>query len=340
MEQSSVIRILTFLRILLDETDEKHPLSREEIEAHLAKMGITINRKTFYSYIEQLKAFGYEIESIKTDKFGYYIKKRTFQFAQAKLLVDAVQSSRFIEKDISEELISAIGGLLSKYQSAELKRKLYMDEQSKSLNKELYKIVDTIYEAIRLDRQIGFRYADLRLDIKNETIKQFRKDGKQYVVSPYSLVWAQDNYYVVTHYPEYAGLTNFRVDRIDSIIMLSDKRVKLKEATQDADFSLSQYVSNIFSMYRGETQKVRLRLHKELLNTFIDRFGSKADFKRINQEWIEVNVDVQVSPPFYAWVFQFKDKVVIEAPTQVITDYTNHLLDSYSNYKGESNGKI
>jgi predicted DNA-binding transcriptional regulator YafY len=148
MKKSGIARLFAFMQILYDLTDEENPKTREEIEDLLKKNDIEMNRKTFYTYIEELKAAGIDVASKKTDKYYYYINRRQFDFAETKLLIDAVQSARFITKEKSEELIKKIGKLMSLYQAADLKRKLYMSERTKTVNKNIYKNVDEIHDAI------------------------------------------------------------------------------------------------------------------------------------------------------------------------------------------------
>jgi len=318
-------RMLSFIQVLKDHTDEEHPKTRLEIEKLLLEQGIEINRKTFYSYIEELRLANMDIVSIKKDKFYYYVKDRHFNFAESKLLIDAVQSSRFISKDKSEELILKIGQLMSLYQASDLKRKLYMGERTKTFNKNVYRNVDIIQEAIGKNRQISFRYFDYYLDSNHQHRKQFRKQGKQYVVSPYSLVWAEDNYYVVSFYDQHQGLTNFRVDRLDSIVMIQKSRASLREVTGQDDFSIARYSQNIFSMFYGKTQRCTICFDMDLLNTAIDRFGQVGEFKRIDEKSFSVSAEVQVSPTFFGWIFQFGDKIKICEPKSVVEQFKDYL---------------
>ncbi len=322
---SSSAKLFTFLQVLYDLTDEEHPKTREELEEALLPFGITLNRKTFYNYIETLQSVGIDIHRKKTDHFRYYVASRHFDFAESKLLIDAVQSSNFINKEKSEALIEKISKLNSLYQAANLKRKLYMSERSKSLTKNIYQNVDVIFEAIVKNKKISFRYFDFYLDVNHQKKKRFRKDGKQYVASPYSLVWAQDNYYVVSYFPEHEGLSNFRIDRMDHIVILDEKRVNVDVASGVANFNISRYSQNIFSMFSGKTQTIVLKCDNDLLSAAIDRFGFHASMKRDSDDCFVVEAAVQVSPTFYAWLFQFHEKVQLLSPTDAVNGYKEYL---------------
>jgi predicted DNA-binding transcriptional regulator YafY len=332
--QNNVMRILTFLHILQKHTDSKHALSREELTQLLAEAGYDVNRKTFYEYIKQLIQVGYPVVALKSGNFGYYLPATPFSFAQAKLLVDAVQTSRVLPKETSTELIGKISSTMSQYESAQLRRKLYLSERPKTINKNIYQHIDKIYEAISNNRRVSFRYFDWILNHKNEKEKRYRHDGLEYKVSPYSLVWADDNYYMVAHYPSHDALSNFRVDRMDLVMICDEKRVPLSQATNDADFNLPLYSQRLFSMFVGKTQQVTMLIDADLLSAMLDRFGHHANLKRVNGQ-IEVNVSLEVSPPFLAWIFQFKDKIKILSPHEVQAQFLAHIRSVLTQYEGE-----
>jgi len=329
--QNNVVRILTFLHLLQKHTDEKHPLTRKELTELMEEKGFSLNRKTLYEYVKQLSDVGYPIVVKKSGDYGYYLINTPFSFAQAKLLVDAVQTSRVLEKDTSVQLISNIASLMSQYESAQLKRKLYMSERPKTFNKNIYDLIDKIHGAIQDNRQLSFRYFDWTLNHRNEKEKCYRHDGKEYIVSPYSLVWAEDSYYMVAHYPEYEGLSNFRVDRMDLLVVLKSKRVSLSLATNQVDFNLAKYSQRLFSMFVGKVNEVVLLVDEDLLSVMIDRFSNHATYTRKNNK-IEVKVSIEVSPPFLAWVFQFKNKVKILAPDSLQKMFVEHVESVLKQY--------
>lgn len=332
--QNNVVRIITFLQILQKHTDEKNSLSRNQLIEMMEELGFSMNRKTLYEYIKQLKEVGYPIGVNQSKDYGYYLSSEPFSFAQAKLLVDAVQTSKVLEKEMSTQLISNITSSMSKYEASALKRKLYMSEKVKTFNKNIYSMIDKIHEATQQKNKLSFRYFDIVLNHKNEIEKRYRHDGLEYVVSPYSLVWADDNYYMVAHYPKHEGLTNFRVDRMDLVMVKKEKRTSLSEATSQADFSIAKYSQRLFSMFKGEEIEIVLHAKEHLLNVIYDRFGNHATYKR-NNDIIEIKVHVSVSAPFFGWVFQYGDGIQLISPSKVVKEYKNHLHQVLSQYRKE-----
>lgn len=331
--QNNAMRILSLIKVLQQHTDEKHPLTREEITDMLNQQGITYNRKTFYEYIKQLQLAGYPVVTSKKGEYTYYMAAYPFSFAQAKLLVDAVQTTKVLASDMSSQLISNIASTMSQYEAAQLKRKLYMSEQSKTLNKKIYQHIDIIHDAISSHKKIAFRYFDWELNYQNEKVKRYRHEGLEYIVSPYSLVWAQDNYYCVAHYPEHEGLTNFRVDKMDLVLKKDEKRTPLATATKQADFNLALHSQRLFSMFVGKTYQVTLDIDPSLLGAMVDRFGHHAKFKQ-KKNSIEVIVDVEVSPPFLGWIFQFSDKIKITSPASLVEEFKQYTYNVLYHYKG------
>ena len=92
------------MELFMEETDEDHPISRKELEEKLADLGIHAERKSLYNDIETLKNFGMDILYRKEHPEGYYLAERKFALPELKLLVDAVQYSRFITQKKSEKI--------------------------------------------------------------------------------------------------------------------------------------------------------------------------------------------------------------------------------------------
>jgi predicted DNA-binding transcriptional regulator YafY len=329
---SNTHRAFEILKILRIHSDEEHPLTFEDIRQFLLEKELDMNRKTFYADIARLREVGHTINTARSNNFGYYIQSEPFSFAQAKLLVDAVQSSRFISKDMSNELIDHIASLTSTYQAGQLKSRLYVDERSKTLNKSVYTTVDRIQNAITKNRKIRFRYSDTVLNIKNERDRRYRHDGAFYLVSPYMLVWGEDNYYCVGHHEQRDTLSNFRIDRMDNVVIMPEPRISMSVASKDPQFNISKYAQNIFAMYRGYTANVTLQADMDVLSSFSDRFGSSAKYKRLSETRFEITVSVEVSPPFYAFIFQFGDKIEVIAPTKVVEEFKEHVQSTLKQY--------
>ena len=245
---------------------------------------------------------------------------REFELPELKLLVDAVQSSKFITKKKSNELIKKVEGLTSRHLAKQLQRQVYVADRVKAINETIYYNVDTLHNAITQNRQVAFKYYEYTVEKK----KQYRKNGEDYVVSPYALSWVDDNYYLVSHYAKYDGeFTHFRVDRMTDIDILNEKRVEVKNITGDKELNIAKYTRQIFNMFTGDTERVDIRFHNSLINVVIDRFGEDVLITGSNAEEFTISIEVVASPTFIAWLFQFGDKVKILSPNSLAQELKN-----------------
>lgn len=308
------LKPLYIMKILLEQTDEEHTLTISNIIDELSKYDVSAERKSLYSDMELLREFGLDIICKKTKTFDYYIGNRDFELPELKLLVDAVQSSKFITKKKSSELIKKIESLTSRHLAKQLQRQVIVADRVKAINETIYYNVDALHNAIALNRQVAFKYFEYTLEKK----KQYRNNGAEYIVSPYALSWVNDNYYLVSHYAKYEGeLTHFRVDRMADIKMLSEKRVNLMEVIGSNDFNIAKYSQQMFSMFSGAAENIQLLFHASLINVVIDRFGEDIFISKQGDEHFSVSINVAISTAFMAWLFQFGDKVKIMAPKKL-----------------------
>jgi predicted DNA-binding transcriptional regulator YafY len=207
------LKVLYLLKILLENTDEENGMTVKDIIAELDRYGIPAERKSIYSDIEALQFFGVDIVTKRTRTTEYYIANRFFEMPELKLLVDAVQCSKFITHKKSEELIRKLSSLTSRHQSKLLQRQVYVANRVKTMNESIYYNVDRLYSAIAQNKQISFQYFQYTVDKK----KKFRKDGERYITSPYALSWDNENYYLITFSEKYQDFTHYRVDKMSDI---------------------------------------------------------------------------------------------------------------------------
>ncbi len=316
------LKILFIMKILLEKSDEKHPLTVSDIINELDEIGIPAERKSIYSDIELLKEFGLDIICEKA-RANYYIGNRDFELPELKLLVDAVQSSKFITHKKSEELIKKIEKLTSIYEAKELDRQVVVADRVKNMNESIYYNVDEIHKAIQENKQIQFKYFDYNLDKQIE----YRRNGELYKVSPYALTWADDNYYLVAYHERYDDISNFRVDRMNNIEVIEKKRVQMIDQN---DFNIADYSKKIFNMFSGETEEVELQFDNSLINVVIDRFGKDVVIHKNSNGTFRIIVDVVPSDTFLGWLFMFGDNVKILSPVRVI-DKFKEMLKKVSN---------
>jgi len=300
------LKLLLLKRLLEEQSDPSHPLSMAQLIEALAREGVRAERKSVYSDIALLRDFGLDIEMTHDGSgWGYHLASRDFELAELKLLVDAVQGSRFITPKKSRELIGKLAGLTSAHLAGQLERQVVTPERPKSLNESIYYNIDDIHNAIGSGRQISFRYFDY--DLGKE--RSYRRQGARYTMTPLALVWDDDKYYLVCYNAKYDDFTNFRVDRM-SATRLSEEPA---EALDPARFNLAEYIDQRFGMYSGPVVRARLGFDRELVNVVLDRFGARVDLT-VTDGGFEIWADVSESPVFLGWMAQFGDKAEVLAP--------------------------
>lgn len=308
-------KLMTVLYILTHDTDEKHPIGVPEILQKLQEQGINAERKSIYDDIDTLRELGYAVELRRGRGGGYYMAETVFQLAELKLLVDAVQASKFITKTKSRELIRKLERFTSCYKAEELHRQVLVSGRYKASDERIYYRVDTLHRAIYEGRQIGFHYRDWQLTKRMVN----RHDGKMYYVSPWALVWESGNYYLIA-YTE-GQLRHYRVDKMVDVILLDDAR---EGADAYAEFDVTSYVQQMFGMFGGPQETVTLQCENRLVGPVIDRFGTEPILIRDDDgKHFRIQVQVQVSPQFYGWVAGFGGGIQITAPEAIRAEMGN-----------------
>ena len=312
-------KILALREILLRESDEEHPLSSTQIIALLAKRGIEAERKSVYTDIEALREAGMDIvRSGEGRGSGYFAASRRFELPELKLLVDSVQSSKFITAKKTRALIGKLEGLTSRHQARDLSRQVYVTGRVKTMNESIYYNVDELHRAIAADRQIRFRYFEFTAERK----RQYRRGGKFYQVSPFALIWESENYYLLAYDAESGILKHYRVDKMTEIGLTGEPR-QGRETFEAQD--MSAYTRKVFGMFSGREARVQLRFENRLAGPVLDRLGTDAMLIPDGEAHFTVLADVVVSPQFYAWVCGFGDGVQILSPQWAAEGYAEHI---------------
>jgi predicted DNA-binding transcriptional regulator YafY len=310
MKNEAQVRLLVLLQYLYKETDEKHPVSAQNILKHWESRGIKASRKSVYKDITLLADFGIDIVCVKSTQNLYFIGSRLFELPELKLLVNAVESSRFITPKKSRLLIQKLGRLSSSAQAAQLKCPIYMDGMPKPKNEAIYYIVDLLQTAIQENKQISFQYYEY-LPTK-ETVLKHR--GYRYQFSPYALIWNRDFYYVVGWSEKHNKIAQFRVDRMTGVELLD------LPARQTQEFDPTVYGQKVFGMYPDDLQMVTLLCANHLMRSVIDQFGEEVQTKTADDGHFLATVEVAPSPPFFGWVFTFAGEIRIVSPENVLEE--------------------
>ena len=320
------MRLLYLMRYLNENTDEAHPATVAEMIAYLASLDIHAERKTIYDDMESLRVFGLDILQVKSKSTGYYIGARDFELPELKLLVDSVQSSKFITQKKTLSLISKIESLASRHDASLLQRQVFVRNRVKSMNESVYYNVDEISAAITRDRQITFRYFEYT--VKKE--RRFRKDGARYRVSPYALMWDDENYYMLAYDAAACALKHYRVDKMCEIAPVEDLR---EGADAFASVDMSAYSQKVFGMFTGKEERVQMKFKNHLAGAVLDRFGKEIFLVPAGEEHFTVYLDVVVSPQFYAWVFGFGNEAEVLSPESVRDELKNRLSETADLYR-------
>lgn len=306
-------------------TDEEHPVSVSELIEYLAGLGITSERKSIYRDIAAMAELGYDVISLHDKRFTYYLAEREFETAELRMLADAVASSRFITKKKSAQLIKKLEGLTTEYDASKLEAQIFVANRIKASNESIYYNVDAIHNAISKNSKISFLYYDWDKSKK----KVYRHDGERYLVSPWGLIWNNENYYMVAYDSRECEIRHYRVDRMMSITTVPEPR-EGKAEFRETD--TAQYTKKFFGMYDGDIVPVTLNCDEEITNAVVDMFGTDVEFiPQSDGTTFNVTVELAISPVFLSWVFMFGGKVRIVSPETV----NNELKEMAKNILGE-----
>lgn len=319
-------KLLWIWRIMQRQTDEDHPMSIKDLQTELERQGISAERKSLYSDFETLNQFGLTIE--KSGRAGYYLRQEPFELAELKLLVDAIQSSRFLTEKKSAGLIKKIQSLLSVHQSVQLQRQVYVTGRVKTPNEGIFYNVDAIHGAITAGRQIRFRYFHWALDESGRRAVRHYRRAEPYQVSPWALSWDDENYYLIAF--KDGEPRNYRVDKMDLIEMTADPR---EGQAYFERFDAAQYAKHTFGMFGGEPEQIRIRFPKSLIGVVVDRFGQDVHLSPDTEESFIAVVKAVASHQFYGWLFGLEAGVEILSPQSVREDFVRYLEEVAGAYR-------
>ncbi len=315
------------MKIMQEKTDDEHALTMSQIMGELEKYGVTAERKSIYSDLHDMTdKFGVEIISEQIGRETYYhVGSRKFELAEVKLLIDAIQCSKFITKTKSRELINKIKDFVSEHQAKQLQRQIYINDRVKTMNESVYYNVDDIHTAIAQNKKIKFKY--YKWDINKKLIP--RHNGVWFIASPWALTWNDENYYMVAYDNWDHRIKHYRVDKMMKITIEDEERDG-KDEFKNID--MAEYSKATFGMYQGKKTRVKLYLENSKCGVFIDRFGKEISFHPIDDEHSELNVYVNVSPQFFGWIFSLGNKIKVTGPNEVVEEMRRYAEEFLANY--------
>ena len=321
------LKLFYLLKIMLEKTDEDHRLTVNEILAELEKYDVTAERKTIYKDMEALEVMDIEIGSEKEGRSNYYhVTNRPFELPELKLLVDAIQSSKFITEKKSNELIKKLENLVSKYEARELQRQVYVSGRIKTMNESIYYNVDAIHTAIAENKKIIFQYFQWNLKKEMEP----RHEGERYIISPWGLIWDNENYYMVGYDAKAELVKHFRVDKMLRIQPMKCKRKGQKLFPQG---NIANYAEKHFGMFSGKEESVTLLCQNGFIGVIVDRFGRDVKIRPVDEDHFQAKVEVVVSNNFFGWVLGLGEGVTLIGPEDVAASLREEVQRMYEQYR-------
>lgn len=313
------IKLLKLMELLRQETDENHAITTSEICRRLGEMGISCERRTVGKDMKVLREQGFEIMSeLKGHENSYWIADRSFELPELKILMDAVQAALFIPRDKTDVLLEKIAALGGTHQAELLQGNLVRFNTRKHSNHAIFYNIQAIEDALQEKKKLSFRYFDLNEHLE----KVYRMEGGRYLADPIALIYDDNNYYLVSYSPKYAHAVTYRVDRMDQV-RAEDEPLSAEALEQR--LNTSETVEQAFRMFLGEQREVTLRFHDRLLGLLYDKFGEDISVSRLDSQSCEATVNVQISPPFWSWLFMLSGDLQLVGPEDLVEQYAKKL---------------
>lgn len=319
-------KLLCLLKILWTRTDKQHILNSQDLIRILQDdYQCSCDRRTIYSNIDALIHAGFKIKQVKGNTHGYYMDERIFSLPELKLLVDAVQSSKFITRSKTNQLIRKLGGLAGVENAARLQRQVYVHNRAKTDNERVYTNVDIIHSSIAENKKIRFQYC--AWNVKKQLVP--KKNGDLYEVSPWCLTWDDENYYLVAYEDTTGSIKHNRVDKMLDMHQVDMPRTGRKNFE---DFDLAMFSKKTFGMFSGTDEKIVLKCDNELVGVIIDRFGKDVMIMPEDDQRFLTHANVTVSPQFFGWLTALGTSIEIISPAHVRESYQTYINKIAVNY--------
>lgn len=300
--------------ILREYSDDNHPLNATEICEKLAGLGVTAERKSIYSDIENLINYGFDIIKTGTPKKGFFLGERDFELPEIYLLADAVKTAKFISPKKSRKLVSKLENMLSVYNRAEKQYGIYIDKSIKTKNEDIFYSIDTIFEAIKKGKQISFKYGVRELSGDRKIITTY----KQHTVTPYAMTWQDDHYYLICNKDKYDNLMHTRIDRMKSVAITSVPARPIKELPPYKDtFDVGDYTRRLFGMFGGEISEVTLVCSRNILEQITDRFGEDIFIRDVNEKTFTFSAKMAISAALVTFIINYGSDVTVKSPEKL-----------------------
>lgn len=329
-QKNSKLKLLYLKEIFEKYSDEENVLNATDIVNHLEDYGITCERKSVYKDIEILIEYGLDIIKTTKPKTGYFLASRKFELAEIRLLNDAVQAANFISKKKTAQLIEKTDSLVSRQQAVRLKKQVFINDRIKCDNEEIFYSIDSLDSAIKSEKKVRLKYTKRKLDSKFAACNE----QKEFVLSPYALIWSNDHYYLVANNEKYDNIMNVRIDRIKNVEILDASIRHFSEVSEyKRTFDCADYVSKTFNMFSGKPESAELKCRIEILEEMLDRFGLKVSIRKGEDGWFYVHDDLFINEGLVSWIMQFGENIEVIYPARLknmIVEKSEKILSLYN----------
>lgn len=312
------LKILHLLRILYTETDPQSGLSMAELISRLYDEGIEAERKSIYRDLETLREFGLNIKTFARAPVEYALIKDGLVFSEIMLLIDTVQSSKFLSESKSRQLVWALKDLASYREQKLLDKRVHVAGRIKNQNESVYKNVDIVHEAMQLKRKISFQYVKYGTDLKRHP----RMDGGLYTCSPIRIAFVDGFYYLAAWYEQREKIITFRLDRMKGLSVSDEIATRNKTIRSYAN---EDFEYQAFEMFDGEPVRISMSVQAAGMDIIVDRFGRDIALSDVDEQQCKVHVTVRMSPLFHGWLASMSGIIELVGPEKAVDAHRNWL---------------
>ncbi len=313
-KKDSKLKLLFIKDILEKYSDEENILNAGDIAQYLSDFGIDCERKSIYKDIDVLIEYGLDIIKTSKPKTGWFIASRDFEPAELRLISDAIQAADFISKKKTRLLLEKTEKLTSVACAKKLRKQVFIDNRNKCNNEEIFYSINSLDSAIKSFKKVKLVYVKRKLDSKFAATNE----KKEFVLSPYALIWSNDHYYLIANNEKYDNLMHLRIDRIRNVEILEEKSRHFSEVTEYKNsFNSADYASKVFNMFSGKAEGTELRCKIEILEEMLDRFGEKVSIKKADPGWFYIHDDLFINDGLASWLMQFGDSIEVMYPLEL-----------------------
>ena len=341
-KENQKFKSLLVAKILIEETDDNHPLTTDEILERIKEVeddppeyrsvlrDIHHLDDFFQQQDDNGNDFGYVIE--KSDDYynrGYKIIQRPFDYEDIQLLIEAINSSKGISHKRGDELKSKVASLRSIHEKEKLLDiNVYTLGRTKT-DTDILLLLGSINDAIEHNHKLSFIYKNYTFNDKGKIEKVSRRQGREYIVSPYQILMSESNYYLLAYNDYFKKIIPYRIDRMENTFEIEEEREGFEEYRK---INFNDFFKEAFNMWIGDKRVVKMLFANELLYTVIDRFG-KLGIQKYDENSFTITTSIMISNQFFSWIVGFGGKAKIIEPKDIVEDYKKFIKNIYDDIK-------